>query len=159
MRNAPKVQENSLRLAAVRVLLFLSVLLPASLCAQTDLIPDSPVDHFRVFGFDKTTGWRTWQFEGARAEFPSPDLVRVRDMKIRIYEAGEGQKVNLFIESSLALMQKKNQIVEGPETIIVTARGLYLCGENWSWYPDERRLLIRHRTHAVIHGAVGPILE
>ncbi|HNX04774.1 MAG TPA: hypothetical protein PKI32_04695 [Opitutales bacterium] len=147
------------RAAVASAFLCLSILLPSVALAQTDLIPDSPVDHFRVFGFDKTTGWRTWQLEGAKAEFPNADIVRIRDMKIRLYQAGGEQKVNLFIESSLAVMQRARQNVDGPETIVVTAKGLYLCGENWSWYPDEHRLLIRQKTHAVIHGAIGPILE
>jgi hypothetical protein len=136
------------------------VLLPATVLAQsTDLVPDSPVDHFRVFGFDKTTGWRTWELDGAKAEFPGLDTVRVSDMKIRLFQAGADQKVNLFIESPLAIMSRAKQTVDGPDMIVVTARGLYLCGKNWSWAPDERRLLIRERTHAVITGAVGPILE
>jgi len=136
------------------------ILLPASLFAQTtDLVPDSPVDHFRVFGFDKTTGWRTRELDGDKAEFTGTDTVRVSGLKIRRFQAGAEQKVNLFIESPIALMSRSRQTVEGPDTIVVTARGLYLCGQNWSWSPDNRRLLIRERTHAIITGAVGPILE
>ena len=129
------------------------------LVAQTDLLPDAPIEHFRVFGFDKLNGWRTWQIEGSRAEFDKDGTVQVSDMRLRIYEASKAQTINMLIESPIARMTKTHEAIEGPGTIILTAKGIFLGGENWLWNPDKKTLLIRERTHAVIDGGFGSILE
>jgi len=133
----------------------------ATLClnAQTDLLPAAPIDHFRLYGFDKENGWRSWQLEGARAEIGTDGSVTVIGMKLQIFEASERQVVNMTIESPIARMPKTRDRIEGDDTLIMTAKGIYLGGQDWTWKPDEHRLFIKQKTHAVIDGEMGPILE
>lgn len=132
---------------------------PLLFSAQTDFMPAAPIDHFKLYGFDKKNGWRSWELEGARAVIGTDGSVKVVDMKLRIFEASERQVVNMTIVSPLAQMPTSRDKIEGKDTIIMTAKGLYLGGTDWSWQPDEHRLFIKHKTHAVIDGEMGPILE
>lgn len=129
------------------------------LCAQTDLLPAAPVDHFRLYGFDEANGWRSWVLEGARADIKPDGSVSITGMKLRIFEANERQNVNLTIESPLARMPRTRDRIEGPDTILLTAKGIYLSGIDWLWKPEEKRLFIKHKTHLVIDGEIGPVLE
>jgi len=36
---------------------------------------------------------------------------------------------------------------------------IYLSGLDWLWKPEEKRLFIKNKTHLVIEGEVGPVLE
>ena len=133
---------------------------PASLSAQTtDLLPVAPVDHFKVYGFDKNNGWRNWELEGARAVIGADGSVKVIDMKLRIFEASEKQVVNMTIESPLAGMPTTRDRIEGPDKLLMTAKGILLSGEDWCWRQDEHKLTIKRRTHTVVEGEVGPVLE
>jgi hypothetical protein len=147
----------ALRLAAA--LLSVSAAPLCTLAQTTDLLPAAPIDHFRLYGFDKDNGWRSWQLEGARAEIGTDGSAKVIDMRLQIFEASEKQVVNMTIVSPIAQMPKTRDRIEGGDTIIMTAKGVYLSGSDWSWQPDLHRLFIRYKTHTVIEGEVGPILE
>ena len=138
--------------------LFLAAAAP--LCAQmTDILPAAPVDHFRLYGFDKVNGWRAWQLEGARANIGTDGSIQVTDMMLRVFEANERQVVNLTIESPLARMPVSRDRIEGRDSILLTAKGVSLGGVDWVWQPEGKRLLIKHKTHVVIEGEIGPVLE
>jgi len=126
---------------------------------DTGLSPDSPIERFRVYGFDDESGWRAWQLEGRRAEFPGAGVVQVRDMRLRVFAPKQEQSVELTIESPMARIPPSQGAVSGPDEIIVTAKGFLLGGEDWTWHTKERRLTIRSKAHAVIDGTLGPILE
>jgi hypothetical protein len=149
----------SLKRTALAALAFAALALSVSRAADDNFLPDAPIDHFRVFGFDKVSGWRSWQLEGAKAEFPADGSVRVSDMRLRIYEASDRQIVNMLIESPMASMPRSKDYIGGPSSIVMNAKGVFLGGENWTWQPEQHRLIIRKHTHAVIDGEVGPILE
>jgi hypothetical protein len=140
------------------IALFCALALPVF--AQTnDLLPAAPVDHFRLYGFDEKNGWRSWVLEGARADLRPDGSVSITGMKLRIFEANERQNVNLTIESPLARMPRTRDRIEGPDAILLTAKGIYLSGLDWLWKPEEKRLFIKNKTHLVIEGEVGPVLE
>jgi len=122
-------------------------------------VPGSPVERFRVYGFDQVSGWRAWQLEGRMAEFPGGGVVQVRDMRLRIFAPDAEQSVELVIDSPAARVPPSQGAVSGPDEIFVTAKGFLLGGEDWTWHTQERRLTIRAKAHAVIDGVLGPMLE
>ncbi|MFA5257387.1 MAG: hypothetical protein WC360_04495 [Opitutales bacterium] len=135
---------------------------PAPLPGQQQdagIVPDSPVERFRIYGFDQQSGWRAWQMEGRLAEFPGGGLVTVRDMRLRVFAPDAEQSVELVIDSPVASVPPSQGAVSGPDEIFVTAKGFLLGGEDWTWHTQERRLTIRAKAHAVIDGVLGPILE
>ena len=162
MRKAALTAGHSWMRALLPAALLFALATPCGFASQTgatDILPSAPVDHFRVYGFDKDTGWRSWQLEGAKAEFPSDGSVKVSDMRLHVYDANDSQTVNMLILSPVASMPKSKDYIGGPGSIVLTAKGVYLGGENWTWQPDGRTLIIRKHTHAVIDGELGPILE
>ena len=133
--------------------------LPSVAHAQSAITPGAPVDHFRLYGFDKDNGWRNWQLEGAKAEFAPDGAITITNMRLHIFEPDGTQTVKLFIQSPVANMAKDHSVISGPDTIVLTSKGVYLGGQDWSWYPATKRLVIRNHTHTVIEGEIGPILE
>lgn len=146
-------------LRAILIATLTCLLLPAIAPAQMELVPGAPVEHFRIYGFDKANGWRSWQLEGAQAEITQNGSIKVDMLKLRVYESDSSQTVNLTIESPLAVMDRARDLVGGPGTIVVTARGIFLGGENWTWSPTDKTLRIRTKTHAVLDGELCPVLE
>ena len=139
--------------------LLLAALPPSAFSEDSGLRPDAPIERFRVYGFDDDTGWRAWQIEGSRAEFLTNGSVQVRDMRLRVFEANDAQKVDLSITSPLATMPPARDKVEGPGVIVMEARGFFLGGEGWTWHTKEKTLSIAAKAHTVIDGELGPILE
>jgi len=123
------------------------------------IVPTSPVEHFKIYGFDKENGWRNWQLEGNKAVFSSDGSIDIAGMRLHIFEASDRQTANMLIESPRAVLDKERDSISGPDTIVMNSSGIFLGGENWTWRPDDRKLTIRTHTHAVIQGEIGPVLE
>lgn len=123
------------------------------------LAPDSPVEKFSIYNFDQNTGWRIWKLEGSRAEIGLMGDVTMCDVRLRIFEPDEEQKVSLQIESPLATMSRGKETVKGPAEILVISDGFLLSGSDWTWQTSKKKLSINKKAHAVIDGTLGPILE
>lgn len=149
--------------AFTRTLATLAAVALPSLAFATDglseLIPDAPLERFRVYGFDDTTGWRIWQLDGSIAEFPQDGSVVVRDLRFRVFKDGGEQEQDILIESPLAVLPAARDRVHGPGGIVALSEDFWLGGEDWTWFVGQRRLIVGRRAQAVIDGTICPVLE
>lgn len=160
-RMGPRLSSLFAKSAALApVLAALVALLPVTpLGADSELLPDAPVERFRIYGFDNKNGWRTWQIDGDRAEFGRDGYISVTGMTLKVFENNGSQNVDVTIKSPIARIPAAKDRVDGPDSISVDARGVHLEGSNWTYFANERRLTLRQRSRAVIKGDMGTFLE
>ena len=109
---------------------------------HAQMVPDAPIENFRLpmFGDD---GYRAWDLRGDQALYISANQVDVLGMLLHVYAGGAEERVRIRIESAEAHVHIDRNEAHGDKRITVSGDNYTAKGEEWSWLPDDDRILIR----------------
>ncbi len=132
----------------LRVLLGCVALLFGAANLPGQMIPDAPIENFRLpmFGDD---GYRAWDLRGDQAIYVNADQIDVLGMLLRVYTGGAQERVRILIESTEAHVYITKNEAHGDKNITVSGDNYTATGEEWSWLPDEDRIVIRQNVQVV----------
>jgi len=126
-------------------------------CGQ--MLPDAPIENFKLPGFDPETGYRTWELKGSEVSYVDENQVLIQDMVLTSFQGRSGVVVDFKIESPKASMFLKDGVARGDSPIRVTGDGFVLVGRDWSFENKQKKLVIRKNARVVFEQNLDYIIK
>lgn len=146
-------------LAGVALCWLLGTALPAGPeAAPSPMSPDTAVREFFLprFGPD---GNRSWDLAGSQGTYVSPREIEVSGMRLRIFEPGRPEAIQLQIESPQARLFLEESRAVGPGFLLVLAPTFSLSGRNWTWEGFNRTIRIQAEARVAFAEDLSDILR
>jgi hypothetical protein len=123
------------------------------------MLPDAPIENFKLPGFDSETGYRTWELKGSEVSYVDENQVLIQDMVLTSFQGRSGVVVDFKIESPKAAMFLKEGAARGDSPIRVTGDGFVLVGRDWSFENKKKKLVIRKNARVVFEQNLDYIIK
>ncbi len=123
------------------------------------MLPDAPVENFRLPRFDEETGYIKWVLRGTEGRYVSEEEFHITEMLLRVYTGTEDLIVTFEIYSPEAVMLPDESSAYGLGSLKVEGEHYSLEGSNWSWQGNDRLIEVRERATVTFREDMGYILE
>lgn len=137
--------------------IFSLLLAGGGLSAQ--MLPDTPVQNFRVPRFDDSTGFVKWVLRGESGRYVSDEEFHITQMLLRVYTGDQAVAVTAEIASPQAVMLPDESRAFGSGEISVTGPSYQINGSDWSWQGEERLIEVRQQARVTFRQDLGYLIQ
>ncbi len=109
---------------------------------HAQMVPDAPIEDFRLPMFDDDQGYRAWDLRGDQALYLSADRIDVIGMRLRVFAGGPEERIRMTIVSPEAHVLADRNEARGEDGILVTGDNYRAEGTTWTWERDNDRVRI-----------------
>lgn len=144
---------STLRAAAALALASLA----ASLAAQ-DLQVAPPAKNWTLPLFTKE-GYRQMILKGDVVHPVNQDRVDIVGVNFTVFSGGPDARVDSVLLSPQATFMINERVAQGSQTVRLVRDDIEVKGEDWTYYYNEKKVLIGRNAHVVFHAALPNILK
>lgn len=117
------------------------------------MIPDAPIQHFRLPMFGEN-GYKHWELRGLKGHYYSEEQALVEGLELVVFSGDEAMWEENRIRSPKALIHLKESTAEGDSSLFVTGPGYEIQGRNWTWDGKQRKIVVREAVRVSFAGSV-----
>lgn len=128
-------------------------LLAGWLVVSGQMVPDAPIEHFRLPMFAEN-GYKKWELRGLRGHYLSETEALVEGLELVVFSGDETVAEENRIRSPRARIFLEEARAEGDSSLFVTGPGYEIQGQNWSWDGGERKIVVRKDVRVSFAGSV-----
>ena len=140
--------------------LVLFLVLPFSAFAQSapQIQSSAPIKNFRLPGFDKD-GTRTSFLRADEAVIVSATQIDVKNMNFTLFTADGSGHIDCILISPSASAHTDKKIVSGKESVRFMRDDVELTGEQWTYFHQEKRVLIENNARVTFRDELKDIIK
>jgi hypothetical protein len=135
-----------------------SALLLASLCGAQDSAIAPPAKNWTLPLFTKE-GYRQMTLKGAEVRPVTSDRVDISGLDVTVFSGGPEAKVDTVILSPEASFSINEKIARGDQSVRLIRDDVDVTGIGWTYFYNEKKVLISHSAHVVFHSGLPDILR
>ncbi|MEX0326475.1 MAG: hypothetical protein AB3N33_10345 [Puniceicoccaceae bacterium] len=137
-----------------RLLWLALLLLPAGpLGMHGQMVPDAPIQHFRLPMFGEN-GYKKWELRGLKGHYQSEEAALVEGLELVVFSGDEDLWVENRIRSPKALINLKASTAEGDSSLFVVGPGYEIQGRDWTWDGKARKIVVRDSVRVSFAGSL-----
>jgi len=133
-------------------------LILAALCRGDDAAIAPPAKNWTLPLFTKE-GYRQMTLKGAQVRPVSSDQVDIGGLDVTVFSGGPEAKVDTVIVSPQASFMINEKIARGDQSVRLTRDDVLVTGLGWTYYYNEKKVLIARNAHVVFHAGLPDILK
>jgi hypothetical protein len=133
-------------------------LILAALCRGDDAAIAPPAKNWTLPLFTKE-GYRQMTLKGAQVRPVSSDQVDIGGLDVTVFSGGPEAKVDTVIVSPQASFMINEKIARGDQSVRLTRDDVLVTGQGWTYYYNEKKVLIARNAHVVFHAGLPDILK
>ncbi len=104
-------------------------------------------------------GYRQMILRGDEVLPVDADRVDITGMNVTVFSGGPDAKVDSVLLSPQATFMINEKIARGSQTVRVVRDDIEVKGEDWTYFYNEKKVLINRNAHVVFHSALPDILK
>lgn len=135
-----------------------AALLAAALCAAQDAAIAPPAKNWTLPLFTKE-GYRQMTLKGAEVRPVTSDRIDIGGLDVTVYSGGPDAKVDTVILSPEASFMVNERIARGDRSVRLVRDDVDVTGDGWTYYYNEKKVLIARNAHVVFHAGLPDILR
>jgi hypothetical protein len=139
--------------------ILLAFALLAAAPGRADEIQVGPPAHNWVLPLFTKEGYRQMTLRGDRVQPVTNDRVDIAGMTVTVYSGDARAKVDSFLSSPNATFLINEKIARGPGPVRLVRDDAEVAGVEWTYFYNERKVLIARHVHVVFHAAMPDILK
>ncbi len=148
--------------SASDLVLFLVLVLVLPLCASADTTPQikssAPIKNFRLPSFDKA-GFRTSFMRADEAMIVSNTQIDVKKMNFTLFTTDGSGRIDCILLSPSATAYTDKQVVTGQESVRFMRDDVEVTGEQWTYFHQEKRVLIKNNARVTFRDELKDIIK
>jgi hypothetical protein len=141
-----------------KTLLAGALLLGAALCRADDAPVAPPAKNWTLPLFTRE-GYRQMTLKGAEVRPVTNDQVDIGGLDVTVFSGGPEAKVDTVILSPEASFMINEKIARGDQSVRLIRDDVDVTGVGWTYYYNEKKVLIAHSAHVVFHSGLPDILR
>jgi hypothetical protein len=135
-----------------------AALLAAALCCAQDSTIAPPAKNWTLPLFTKE-GYRQMTLKGSEVRPVSSDQVDIGGLDVTVFSGGPDAKVDTVILSPEASFMINEKIARGDQSVRMIRDDVDVTGVGWTYYYNEKKVLISHSAHVVFHSGLPDMLR
>jgi hypothetical protein len=139
-------------LAAVALL----ACLPGAPAQDTPVAP--PAKNWTLPLFTKE-GFRQMTLRGDEVRPVTADRIDISGLNITVFSGDAQAKVDSVLTSPEAMFMISEKIARGDKSVRLVRDDVEVTGEKWTYFYNEKKVLIARNAHVVFHAAMPDILK
>jgi hypothetical protein len=104
-------------------------------------------------------GYRQMTLRGDEVRPVSNDQVDISGMTVTVFSGDARAKVDSFLSSPVATFMINEKVASGPGSVRLVRDDVAVTGSGWTYYYDQRKVLIARDVHVVFHAAMPDMLK
>ena len=150
---------NVSRSASDLVLVLFLVLPLAAFADSTPQVKSSaPIKNFRLPTFDKN-GTRTSFMRADEAIIVSSTQIDAKNMNLTLFTADGSGRIDSILLSPVATAFTDKQIVTGKESVRFMRDDVEVTGDHWTYFHQEKRVLIENNARVTFRDELKDIIK
>ncbi|MBW8782602.1 MAG: hypothetical protein JF599_12065 [Verrucomicrobia bacterium] len=118
----------------------------------------APIKNFRLPSFDKD-GHRTTFLSAAEAVIVSNTRIDAKDMNLTLFTSDNSGRIDSVLTSPSATVNTDRQTVGGHESVHFLRDDLEVTGEQWTYFHQEKRVLIENNARVTFRDELKDIIK
>jgi len=147
------IMHRSLRTAAAA-----GALLAGAIATADEIQVAPPARNWALPLFTKE-GYRQMTLRGDEVRPVSNDQVDISGMTVTVFSGDARAKVDSFLSSPEATFMINEKIARGPGAVRLVRDDVEVTGNGWTYYYEQRKVLIARDAHVVFHAAMPDLLK
>lgn len=139
MLNGPEMRRRSLPIFTLLLL---------GLTAQAQMVPDAPIQNFRLPLFGDN-GFKVWELRGLVGHYINENEARVEGLDLMVFSGDERMDLENRIRSPEATIQFDQSRASGESSFFMTGPGYEIEGNDWVWEGRENKLRVERNARVV----------
>jgi hypothetical protein len=135
-----------------------AALLAGALCWAQDGAVAPPARNWTLPLFTRE-GYRQMTLKGAEVRPVTSDQVDIGGLDVTVFSGGPEAKVDTVILSPEATFMINERIARGDQSVRLIRDDVDVTGVGWTYYYNEKKVLIAHSAHVVFHSGLPDILR
>jgi hypothetical protein len=135
-----------------------TALVMATLCGAQDATVAPPAKNWTLPLFTKE-GYRQMTLKGAEVRPVTSDRIDIAGLDVTVFSGGPEAKVDTVILSPEASFMINEKIARGDQSVRLVRDDVDVTGQGWTYYYNEKKVLIAHNAHVVFHSGLPDILR
>ncbi len=148
--------------SAPDLVLFLVLFLVLPFVASADTTPQikssAPIKNFRLPSFNKT-GVRISFMHADEAVIVSNTRIDAKNMNFTLFNSDGSGRIDCILISPLATAYTDKQMVTGPESLHFMRDDVDLTGEQWTYFHQEKRVLIKNNARVTFRDELKDLIK
>ena len=132
------------------------------LCGSADTTPQikssAPIKNFRLPSFDKA-GVRTSFMHADEAIIVSNTQIDAKNMNFTLFTGDGSGRIDCILISPAATANTDKQIVTGPNSVHFMHDDVDLTGEQWTYFHQEKRVLIKNNAQVTFRDELKDLIK
>jgi hypothetical protein len=139
-------------------LLAAAALAAAAAARAQDISVAPPARNWTLPLFTKE-GYRQMTLRGEEVQPVTADRVDIVGMNFTVFSGGPEARVDSVLLSPQATFLINERIAHGVQTVRLIRDDVEVKGEDWTYFYNEKKVLINRGAHVVFHAALPNILK
>ncbi len=135
-----------------------AALLSAALCRSQDATIAPPAKNWTLPLFTRE-GYRQMTLRGSEVRPVNSDQVDIGGLDVTVFSGGPEAKVDTVILSPEATFMINERIARGDQSVRLVRDDVDVTGVGWTYYYNEKKVLISHNAHVVFHSGLPDFLR
>jgi hypothetical protein len=135
-----------------------AALLTAALGWSQDATIAPPAKNWTLPLFTRE-GYRQMTLKGSEVRPVNSDQVDIGGLDVTVFSGGPEAKVDTVILSPEATFMINERIARGDQSVRLVRDDVDVTGVGWTYYYNEKKVLISHNAHVVFHSGLPDILR
>lgn len=131
----------------------------ASVMGTAQDVPLAPPARNWVLPLFTKEGFRQMTIRGDEVHPVSSDQVDISGMNVTVYSGDSQAKVDSVLSSPEASFMISEKIARGAHSVHLVRDDAEVTGEGWTYFYNEKKVLIARNAHVVFHVAMPGILR
>jgi hypothetical protein len=135
-----------------------AALLAGALCWAQESTIAPPAKNWTLPLFTRE-GYRQMTLKGAEVRPVTSDQVDIGGLDVTVFSGGPEAKVDTVILSPAATFMINERVARGDQSVRLVRDDVDVTGVGWTYYYNEKKVLIAHNAHVVFHSGLPDILK
>ena len=104
-------------------------------------------------------GYRQMTLKGSEVRPVNSDQIDISGLDVTVFSGGPEAKVDTVILSPQATFMINEKVARGDQAVRMVRDDVDVTGVGWTYYYDEKKVLIAHNAHVVFHAGLPQLLK
>jgi hypothetical protein len=104
-------------------------------------------------------GYRQMTLKGSEVRPVNADRIDITGLDVTVFSGGPEGKVDTVILSPLASFMINEKIAKGDQAVRMVRDDVDVMGLGWTYFYNEKKVLIFHNAHVVFHSGLPQLLK
>jgi len=127
--------------------------------ANSQILPDAPIEGIRVTMFSVEEGFKLWNLQGSSASYLANGAVKVTELDLEIFQGEKGEELDMHIFGAEAIYESESRSVSGQGGVFVEGDFYEVEGDSWRYSQDDRIVKVTSNVKIVIDYELDAFLK